>query len=650
MTDGDPHDDWLESALSFVVSRGIDPNLPADTTIAPILDEDSAIVCESEYSLPVVTVELEAPTEVDPADQVTPDLRLLRRLGRGGMAVVDSAWQRSLEREVAVKRLREDQLDEWGSAGLLAEARITGMLEHPNVIPVHSLGVGDDGYPLMVMKQVEGVTWHKLIIRPDHPAWTAWPGDRLARHVEFLTRVCRAVEYAHARQIGHLDIKPGNVMIGSFGEVYLMDWGLAVRFDRLDELPQQELVGTPGFMAPEMLQGRRGTDPRTDVYLLGSTLHFALTSYPRHDGEGLAGKLRLALTSAPARYDVGIPTELGSIVNKACACARRDRFGSVRELREALEGFAAHRGSMRITRAAQRQLDQLKRLLELARDGDIDAVGLERLQALVTEARFGFGQALHDWPENRRAEQGLQRALELAIEFELRRENLQAATALLRSLKTERPKLAMQVEELAERMRERGDASARLEELERENMLRGTDLRRSISFAVTGLVCCAVALIWGQASRAGLVRGTQVEALVVGLMGTAAIGLYVKRARHLVLNNQIRRRFTLAFAVFVLGFDLNRIVGILADIPLEQGILVDHGMLIAFVGTGAALVYIELFWALAVAVVGLVATALYPLWFLEIGGVELILVNGVFAWVTRPRSGGRNGAQRRSRS
>ena len=434
MTSDDSQRDWLEAALSFASQQHIDPATPAGTTLGPRRDEDTLSLNDPALDLPVVTVDdAPAPVEQEPRERVTADLHVLRRLGQGGMAVVDSAWQRSLAREVAVKRLREDQHDELASRGLLAEARITGQLEHPNVIPVHSLGRGDDGFPLMVMKQVVGVTWHKLIIRPDHPGWDDWPGDRLTRHVEFLIRVCRAVEYAHASDIGHLDIKPGNVMIGGFGEVYLMDWGLAARFDRLGDLPEKELVGTPGFMAPEMLLGRRATSPVTDVYLLGSTLHFALTGDPRHEGDDLSARLHNALHSPSYDYDVTVPSQLAWIANKACARLPRNRYRSARELREALEQFLTYRSSMRIGDAAQRQLEQLDRLLEAPDEGPRAAQLGERRQTLATEARFGFEQALHDWPENRRARLGLQRARVLSIEFELRRENPAPALALLRA-------------------------------------------------------------------------------------------------------------------------------------------------------------------------------------------------------------------------
>src|SRR5262249_12200472 len=155
--------------------------------------------------------------------------------------------------------------------GLLVEAVITGSLEHPSVVPVYALGCDDAGHPILVMKRIEGVSWKTLAADQHHPAWAridAAGDDRLVAHLEILMQVAGAVHFAHSRGFVHRDIKLANVMIGEFGEVYVVDWGLAVKMGAAplsdEEAP---LVGTPVYLAPEMLSGDpAAVDARTDVY------------------------------------------------------------------------------------------------------------------------------------------------------------------------------------------------------------------------------------------------------------------------------------------------------------------------------------------------------------------------------------------------
>jgi serine/threonine protein kinase len=180
------------------------------------------------------------------------------RVGRGGMGVVYAARDRMLGRDVAVKVL--DRLDASGGAAarLLTEARILGRLEHPGIVPVHDAGVLADGRAFYVMKLVRGDRLDAIV---EHRS--------LTERLELFLRICDTVAFAHARGVVHRDLTPQNVMIGPFGEVLVMDWGVAVLADDRDEMP---VAGTPGYMAPE--QQRRGSpvDARTDVFALGVLL------------------------------------------------------------------------------------------------------------------------------------------------------------------------------------------------------------------------------------------------------------------------------------------------------------------------------------------------------------------------------------------
>jgi serine/threonine-protein kinase len=184
------------------------------------------------YTLPATVVDLPSESLVVPPvsmDGAQSDFDVAGTIGEGGMGRVLLARQRSLARDVAIKTLKDDASPR-DRAALVREARVSGSLEHPGIVPVHTLGADGAGRPLLVMKRIVGVDWETLLRNPDHAAWRTVigeAGDRLDASLEILGRVCRALELAHDRGVIHRDVKPSNVMVGSFGEVYLVDWGLA---------------------------------------------------------------------------------------------------------------------------------------------------------------------------------------------------------------------------------------------------------------------------------------------------------------------------------------------------------------------------------------------------------------------------------------
>ncbi|HEX8410502.1 MAG TPA: serine/threonine-protein kinase [Thermoanaerobaculia bacterium] len=165
---------------------------------------------------------------------------LLRELGRGGMGIVYEVRDRELARSVALKVVDEEWRD---------EARLIAALEHPGIVPVHDAGELPDGRFYYTMKLVRGA-------RLD--AWLR-EGHRLTERLRLFVRICEPLAFAHANGVVHRDLKPENVMVGEFGAVLVMDWGVA------------HVAGTPGFMAPE-----RERSPRSDVYALGALLQFLL--------------------------------------------------------------------------------------------------------------------------------------------------------------------------------------------------------------------------------------------------------------------------------------------------------------------------------------------------------------------------------------
>ena len=245
------------------------------------------------------------------ADRYAPE----RVIGRGGMGVVLSARDLDLERVVALKRLRGDgsEPDDPGSTRALGrfleEARLTGSLDHPCIVPVHDVGVDGEGNAFFTMKLVHGRTLADVLRRRSPGTEAEWSQTRI---VDLLHRVSQAVAFAHSRGVVHRDLKPANLMIGDFGEAYVMDWGIAVAGGHEDGKGAEAevtgpgpgaVVGTPCYMPPEQARGER-VGPLADVYALGAILYEVLAGRRPYEGE--AGDLRDLLhriAQAPPRPD-----------------------------------------------------------------------------------------------------------------------------------------------------------------------------------------------------------------------------------------------------------------------------------------------------------------------------------------------------------
>ena len=212
-------------------------------------------------------------------------------LGRGGMGVVERVYDQRLKRTLAMKLVLRGGNEQQRLARFLNEARITSQLDHPGIVPVHDVGVDPQGRAYFTMKLVSGVTLQTVYQRlgEGDPEWSQ---SRVLRVVE---RVCEALAFAHERGVIHRDVKPHNIMVGAFGEVHVMDWGLARRLadpdageasasalaqvvDRQVDLTLEgAAVGTPAYMSPEQAQGdlaRMG--PQADVYAVGALLYHLL--------------------------------------------------------------------------------------------------------------------------------------------------------------------------------------------------------------------------------------------------------------------------------------------------------------------------------------------------------------------------------------
>ena len=247
-------------------------------------------------------------------------------LGRGGMGTVYAVLDRQLEREVAMKVLDCEPADD----RLVEEARIVARLEHPGIVPVHDVGRLPDGRLYCTMKLVRGERLDR---------WAAGRGG-LPERLAVIQRLCETVAFAHAHGVIHRDLKPANVMVGPFGEVQVMDWGVAWRRDAPGE--EGLIAGTAGFMAPEQAAGAAAEpDERWDVYALGAILRHLLS------------------TGEPAGAGARPPRALLAIVARACAEAPAERYAGPLELAADLGRFLA---GERVSAAREGPLDRAHRL------------------------------------------------------------------------------------------------------------------------------------------------------------------------------------------------------------------------------------------------------------------------------------------------
>jgi serine/threonine-protein kinase len=242
-------------------------------------------------------------------------------LGRGGVGRVFAAEDRLMRRMVAIKALHEGRAAEVQTRRFFAEAQTTAQLEHPNVVPVYDMGSLPDGEPFFSMKWVRGRALSEMVAAYDG-------ADRQARFrlLQIFTQVCMAVDYAHSKGVIHRDLKPDNVMVGDFGEVLVMDWGIAktgilveedeevieTSVDHLSLQSENEpmtvegaIVGTPGYMPPEQAIGDLASiDARSDVWALGAILYEILTGR-----RTFSGASAFSVLIATASEDVMPPKE-----------------------------------------------------------------------------------------------------------------------------------------------------------------------------------------------------------------------------------------------------------------------------------------------------------------------------------------------------
>ncbi len=291
-----------------------------------------------------------APEGTDPVAPARPSrYQIVSELGRGGMGIVYRALDRNLGREVAMKvvspgiRSKSALLRRFGR-----EARITGQLQHPGIVPLYDFGSDGEGRLYFTMRLIEGRTLAALEAEE--------PFD-LRRRLALFQEVCATVDFAHRRGVVHRDLKPQNVMIGDHGEVQVLDWGLARAPESAGDdsafggtsaagslTGAGDVLGTPEYMAPEQIEDAAGVDARADVYSLGAILYTLLAGRPPHRSFDRRQQLHLVLhrtPKRPQRKGASIPFELQAICLRALARDPAARYASARGLGEDVARFLA---------------------------------------------------------------------------------------------------------------------------------------------------------------------------------------------------------------------------------------------------------------------------------------------------------------------
>ena len=302
---------------------------------------------------PVVHIE---DTDLDLPEHVrNADLRYthFKTIARGGKCLIQSCKDFHLSRVVAHKSLlKEIANDPFEQKRFLREARVTAMLQHPNTIPIYELSRNNKGHYFFTMKLVEGYTLREVQDLAKLEGTQAVDGYGFHRMVTILIQVANALDYAHSHGVVHRDIKPANILMGPFGEVLLLDWGLAkVWSEEPEEVPempmlmnsdpsltaQGKLQGTAHYMSPEQIEGSRDLDHRSDIYSMGAVLYEILAGQTTFTGDNVNEILEQVKHNDPPRpsevaLDRDIPPQLEEICMKCIAKNPDERIQSARRL------------------------------------------------------------------------------------------------------------------------------------------------------------------------------------------------------------------------------------------------------------------------------------------------------------------------------
>lgn len=392
--------------------------------------------------------------------------QILRPLDRGGLGIVSVAVDKELNREVALKEIRRDRAhDSAFKQKFLLEAEVTGGLEHPNIVPVYGLGTYSDGRPYYAMRLIKGDNLREHI-RTFHASIAAgrkpFDGPSLRKLLRRFLDVCEAIDYAHSRGILHRDLKPGNVMLGKYGETLVVDWGLAkplharpgtptspsqqtpiemvesliVPLSGSDDATRQgSMIGTPAYAPPEQLSGRlHEVDVRSDVYGLGAILYELLTGTSPGVGKTLEETIQNVIhgrITSPRALDTRIPAALEAVCMRAIALEPAKRYSDASQLRQEVERWlddlpvAAYRESI-IVRL--RRWLRAHQTLAVAASATIlvSILGLSIFSTVLSQKNNSLSELNSDLDsKNTELEESYQREREISAELKVGKSELE---------------------------------------------------------------------------------------------------------------------------------------------------------------------------------------------------------------------------------
>jgi serine/threonine-protein kinase len=389
-----------------------------------------------------------------------------------------------------------------------------------------------------------------------------------------LSKICQAVQFAHGKGILHRDIKPENVMIGTHGEVYLVDWGLAVSLT--EDKPfialasrAKGVAGTPSYMAPEMATGKgEWLSKATDIYLLGAVLHEIVTGQPPHIGDDLQSVLFHAFTSMPHDYGESIPEELAAICHKAMAPKPEDRHESVEAFRQSVVAFLQHRHSLSMSAEATTHFAELCQVLEkplpLSSTDQLDAY------TLFGRCRFGFEEALRIWEDNEQASKGLQSVLKAMAAFEMEQGASHAASVLLAQLAEPDAALQQRLDELLAQKEEEEKEFEALKQFQHEHDLTVSQGARAIHVLIIGILWSASFVLLGTLEALGLYQVQHLHYILADVVFCLfAIGFgYTKRG--IFFSNVANRRLAGSFLLAVFSLVIFGVISLLLELTVPE--------------------------------------------------------------------------------
>lgn len=566
------------------------------------------------------------------------ELAIQRKLAEGGMGQIYVADQVSLRREVVVKMALPGENAEETSARLLQESWLTGLLEHPNIVPVYQLGKDRAGQPMLVMKRIEGVPWIDILNGNAPPPNEDDDADvSINWHIRTLMQVCNAIHFAHSKGIIHRDLKPENVMVGGFGEVYVLDWGIAVSLNEEDRgrMPLARetdgIAGTPAYMAPEMARGHNHQlGVASDIYLLGAILHEIITGDPPHARPTMMESLFSIYRSEPQDYDDSVPQLLANVCHTAMNADPAERYQNVHDFRAALQNYLKHQESLNLSTRAKQTLHTFRARLS---SGVLNEDEEQELYNQFGRCQFGLQHALEIWDGNEEARDALQELLELMFRYEMEQENPRAAARWLAEFPYSRSDFKQELQELQAKLNKQKKHVQTLERMAFE-----TDL--SVGATPRRLVVSALGIIWGVlplllhfGKSMKWHTPNHTDFLTMNLLFGGILMLAAIFGRKSLLRNEANRQIMKLLGLLVVVFLIQRTAVLTLEIPFHKTAILEFVIFFMFIGVLAIFYNRMLFHAAGLYVLTFCSAIFWPSYIFVFMSVSHFFGMTTLAWL-----------------